>query len=78
MKGELEEHRFETAIEQLINKGICWVDRGLGADGSQAESELIYWFPSLYTSLLADQESESQFGDDMDLAMLDDRDLDLQ
>ncbi len=70
--------RFDTAIEQLINKGICWIDRGVGADGSTVEPELIYWFPSLYTSLLADQESESQFGDDMDIELLDERELDLQ
>ena len=59
MKSSLDGMRFEKAINQLIEKGICWVDKGLGANGKEAELELIYWFPSLYTSLLADQESES-------------------
>ena len=59
MKSSLEGMRFEKAINQLIEKGICWIDKGLGADDKAAEPELIYWFPSLYTSLLADQESES-------------------
>ena len=37
----------------------------------------MYWFPSLYTSMMADFVSESAFGDDIDQDLIDEREWDL-